>query len=480
MDQHLRSLLAILATSAATLSPALLEAAQVPLSSIVFGSSQLHKTLNHPAKQDVDFVAGWRNTPEQHRAAALPYIFSIYVKSLKAYAPTFVASAASTSRSVTDAQSTLLTRQAAFALLNDATEDAASNALTTSSTSKLLHIIHDEHLYAPTPGHSEQWKAVLHRLLTSACSGTSSPAEKIESLALNVQIEPALVDSRIEEVLGSLDLAQPGTHRFFSLLRSYYVRTRRLSDYLDALVKASSDQLPPTEREPLAHALSTAIPPAQSLALCSTTLQGALEDIASLPAEPAPPHKKQKRSSVTSKKSQRHANVGRPVVDAVCLVLEHVEVPFSDQQTLATQVCEAFTQLQNKSNEDALSSPALQLSVALVNWMLQHESSMAGRLAGMKAALEAAASMSTSVLRSSESSYSAQYHAVSPLSFLPDRYCLALSQTSIPAPTRLLPSSSRPRECFVTGSRFCSWSYVSHQRNARANASSHHVIGSGG
>lgn len=374
--------------------------------SIAFDASQLHKILSHPSKQDVDFMAGWRKTSEHHRAVALPYIFHTYVKSLQGYTPSYVASTASTSRSVTDAQSTLLIRSAAFAFLQDAGSD--KDLFAASSTPSLLNTIHVEHLYAPTPGHSEPWKAILNKLLSSACADPSST--KIVGLCLLVQIEPTLADHRIQEILLSIDPKQPEATRLFDLLRAYYTRTRRLPDYLDALVQAFPQALPPVEKTPLATALAPSVPPAQSLPLCSRLLERALQTTLSATTASQPSKKKQKRSSTSSAKQDLLAtNAG---IDAACLVLEHVEVPFVDQQALAQQVCAAFQTLYAQRDSVSNTATKMQLSNALLAWMLEHQSSMAGRLAPLEDSLVAAAETSVEVLASEESSLQAKYHAV--------------------------------------------------------------------
>lgn len=416
LNQHLPSLLKILASTTET--PQTLTALQAPLCSIAFSSSQLHKVIIRPDRQDVDFTAAWSSAPQSDRARALPLVFVTYVRCLRDYIPTYVAATPSISRSVVDSQSTLLLRSAAFRFLSDAS--AEGSLFTDDNVLQVLQTVADEHLYAPTLGHSEQWKSTLNALLSAACQ-LSDMEQRIHSLALVATIEPVLVDHRINEVLAACDLHSSESDSLLEILRTYFIRTRRVPELVDALVKAApTTALPLSQRQELAAVLSTSLPPAQALQLTRQMISDALtailaENEQESPASP-PPTKKQKRSSM-SQSQKKGSSEAVSTIDMACLALQTVEPPFTDQAEASDLVCGALKTLHVENESLATgsaSSSVMQLSVALVSWMLRHESHWHGRLEGLRTSLEQAAANVSATLQSKKGSRQAKYYAVRP------------------------------------------------------------------
>lgn len=342
-------------------------------------------------------------------------MFAAYVRCLRDYIPTFIAATPSISRSVVDSQSTLLIRSAAFKLLSDAS--AEGSLFTDENVLQVLQTVSGDHLYAPTLGHSEQWKSTLNALL-SAASQLSDMQQRTQSLALVATIEPTLVDHRIKEVLNACNLHSYESESLLEILRTYFIRTRRVPELVDALVKAApTSALPLSQRQALAAVLSTSLPPAQALELTRQMISDALAAITAehqleSPASP-PPIKKQKRSSVS--KGRKKSSEAVSTIDMACLVLQTVEPPFTDQAEAADLVCGALKTLHVEKESLATGQASflvMQLSVALVSWLLRHESHWHGRLEGLRASLDQAAANVSATLQSKKGSRQAKYYAV--------------------------------------------------------------------
>lgn len=356
-------------------------------------------------------MARWQKIQSPHKDDSAPVIFAAYVKSLKQYTPSFISSTASTSRSVTDAQTLLLVRGAAFAFLHDLLQHIQGSI---ASIQRLLAVVYEQHLYVPTLGHSDAWKQTLAQLLSLASVSTEKAHEQIrvDCMCLLMQIEPSLVEAKVDHLLPTLNLHHPHMRPLFDHLRNYFVRTRRLPDYVDLLIRTSAPaSLPSFERTALARALSTSLQPSQSLSMCQKIVEQAMDFVLSGEAQ-QPPAKKLKKSRRSSTGTSTAPAQNLSLLEAATLVLEAVECPFVDQASLATTLSEALQRLM-ADEAHCGSESSLQMSAVYLGWMLRHAASMASRWSALNDTIDILAGQIQKTLESQNTSETTRYHAVS-------------------------------------------------------------------
>lgn len=211
-----------------------------------------------------DALQAMQKWPTLLQKQTVPVFFANFVKAVRNNVDALITSTPSSSKASNEYQTSLLMRNASFAML-----DCLDFVFSIPECNlQLLDTIKHDQLYVTTVEQSSKWKVILERMLDAAVATCKSPIS-VSAITSIAQIDFSIVEPRIHALLNSSTLQDDRcANRLLSTLRIGFVETHRLPAFLSRILDHSDSlTISAQELKSIGQSIQAHVQPFEALAL---------------------------------------------------------------------------------------------------------------------------------------------------------------------------------------------------------------------